>query len=90
VPTSQVAAYGVKLRHEVEMIAHSCGVPEPRRLRRFHVRIVQDNGLSVPLNQLFPSPDEADNSPIAAIAAGKAGPRQQPAPPADVRVPGQL
>jgi glutamate synthase domain-containing protein 2 len=86
----QVANYCTNIRHEVEMIAHSCGVPEPRRLRRFHVRIVQDNGLSVPLNQLFPSPDEADNTPIAAIAASKAGPRPQPARPADVPLPGQV
>ncbi len=34
------------------IIAHSCGVPEPRRLRRYHCRIVQDNGRSIPLNEL--------------------------------------
>ncbi len=50
----RVANYCKNLVHEVETIAHSCGVSEPRRLRRFHVRIVQDDGRSVPLNELYP------------------------------------
>jgi hypothetical protein len=31
-------------------------VDDPRDLRRFHARIVQDNGLSLPLDRLFPEP----------------------------------
>ncbi len=86
----QVANYCSNIRHDVEMIAHSCGVSEPRRLRRYHVRVVQGDGISVPLNRLFPSPDEADNSPIPAIAADSSGLSLQPAPPANVLVPGQF
>jgi glutamate synthase domain-containing protein 2 len=86
----QVASYCANIRHDVEMIAHSCGVSEPRRLRRYHVRIVQGNGISVPLNQLFPSPDEADNSPIPAMTADKAGLSLQSALSADVPVPAQF
>ncbi len=50
----RVAHYCQNLVHEVETIAHSCGVPEPRRLRRHHVRIVQDNGQSIPMDTLYP------------------------------------
>ncbi len=52
----RVANYCKELVHEVETIAHSCGVHEPRRLRRHHVRIVQDDGRSIPLDELYPSP----------------------------------
>ncbi|MEM6852480.1 MAG: FMN-binding glutamate synthase family protein, partial [Pseudomonadota bacterium] len=54
----RVAQYCQNLVHEVEIIAHSCGVPEPRRLRRHHLRIVQDDGRSIPLDVLHP-PSEA-------------------------------
>jgi hypothetical protein len=57
--------------HEVEVIAHSCGVPEPRRLKRFHVRIVQNNGKSLPMNELYPSDDPTDNDPNAAREAAE-------------------
>lgn len=53
----KVASYAKNLIHQVEVIAHSCGVDEPRKLRRKHVRIVQDDGRSVPLNILYPRPD---------------------------------
>jgi glutamate synthase domain-containing protein 2 len=43
-----------KVRYGVGVIAHSCGVPHPRALKRFHVRIVQANGKSVPLDELYP------------------------------------
>ncbi len=42
-----------KLRYGVGLIAHSCGVPEPRLLRRHHVRVVQDTGRSVLLSDLY-------------------------------------
>lgn len=44
-----------KMRYGVGMIAHSCGVHHPRLLKRFHCRIVQDTGKSVPLNELYPA-----------------------------------
>ncbi|MDX5592003.1 FMN-binding glutamate synthase family protein [Pseudovibrio sp. SPO723] len=50
----RVARYCESLRKEVEMIAHSCGVDDARRLSREHVRVVQANGLSVPLDTLYP------------------------------------
>jgi glutamate synthase domain-containing protein 2 len=52
----RVARYSKTMRKEIGIIAHSCGVPEPRRLRRFHCRIVQDDGRSVSLDELYPEP----------------------------------
>jgi len=51
----RVYQYAKNMRKEVGILAHSCGVPEPRRLQRFHCRIVQANGLSVPLDEFYPS-----------------------------------
>lgn len=51
----KVSAYAKEIILEVEIIAHSVGVAEPRLLRRRHVRIMQDNGRSVPMNKLYPS-----------------------------------
>ena len=39
---------------EVGMIAHSCGVPNPRRLARNHCRIVMPSGSSMPLDEIYP------------------------------------
>ncbi len=51
----KVAHYARGIIHEVETIAHSVGVSEPRELRRRHVRIVQPDGHSVPMNLIQPS-----------------------------------
>jgi len=50
----RVRRYSENMRKEIGIIAHSCGVTEPRKLRRFHCRIVQDDGRSVPLNEIYP------------------------------------
>jgi glutamate synthase domain-containing protein 2 len=50
----RVKRYSETMRKEVGVIAHSCGVSEPRQLRRYHCRIVQDDGRSIPLNDLYP------------------------------------
>ena len=50
----RVRRYAEAMHKEIGIIAHSCGVPEPRRLRRFHCRIVQDDGRSIPLDELYP------------------------------------
>ena len=38
---------------EVEIIAHACGVDEPRELQREHLMIVQASGRSKPFNQVW-------------------------------------
>ena len=55
--SKRVASYIKNLVQEVDVIAHSCGVWEPRCLRRKHVRIVQSNGRSVALEDLHPWPE---------------------------------
>ena len=51
----KVSLYAKAVTKELEMIAHSVGVGEPREMRRRHVRIVQADGTSIPLNQIRPS-----------------------------------
>ena len=51
---NKVANYVHNMNHAVEIIAHSCGVKEPRKLNRKHVRIVQNNGRSISMNDLYP------------------------------------
>ncbi|RUM94163.1 MAG: FMN-binding glutamate synthase family protein, partial [Thiothrix sp.] len=50
----RVKHYVENMVYEVGVIAHSCGVREPRELRRFHARIVTANGRSVTLEELYP------------------------------------
>ncbi len=57
----RVMYYCKNMNYEVGVIAHSCGVPEPRRLRRYHARVVDQAGISIPLDQLHPEPANADN-----------------------------
>ena len=53
----RVARYHDNLVHDVELIAHSCGVREPRQLKRYHARQVIQNGTSKPLDELYPYPE---------------------------------
>ena len=55
----RVAHYARNVMREVGVIAHSCGVDDPRKLRRSHCRIVADDGKSVPLERLYPYPATA-------------------------------
>ncbi|MBB3225494.1 glutamate synthase domain-containing protein 2 [Luteibacter sp. Sphag1AF] len=52
----RVFHYATNLMYEVGVIAHSCGVKEPRQLRREHCRVVANDGLSVSLGKLHPYP----------------------------------
>ena len=51
-----------KLEKEVGVIAHSCGVSNPRALRRYHCRVVQADGRSIPMNELYPDIVKADRA----------------------------
>jgi hypothetical protein len=52
---------------EVGIIAHSCGVTSPRALNRSHARVVQGNGTSLGMDEIFPDVQEesdcAQNTP---------------------------
>ena len=62
----RVNEYAGQMTREIGIIAHSCGVPEPRRLRRYHCRIVTETGRSVPLDELYPTAEPRENR----VAAG--------------------
>jgi glutamate synthase domain-containing protein 2 len=51
----RVYHYAETMKKEVGMIAHSCGVSEPRQLQRSHCRVVMESGRSVSLDTIFPN-----------------------------------
>lgn len=53
----RVANYHKYIQYGVGLLAHSCGVTHARNLDRKHVRIIQDNGLSIALDKLHPYSD---------------------------------
>ncbi|GLQ35780.1 FMN-binding glutamate synthase family protein [Amylibacter marinus] len=55
--SEKVANYAKEMIHEVEVLAHSVGVAEPRQIRRKHIRVVQENGQSISLARMYPRPD---------------------------------
>ena len=55
--SERVYHYATNVMREVGIIAHSCGVEEPRELDRTHCRVMGDDGISVPLVKLFPYPE---------------------------------
>ena len=57
----KVANYVDNITKTVEVIAHSCGVKEVRLLNRTHVRIVQIDGKSIPMDELCPLCAEGEN-----------------------------
>ena len=52
--SQRVANYAQSVRAEVAVIAHACGVQEPRQLQRQHCRIVQGDGSSLALDSISP------------------------------------
>ena len=50
----RVMNYAKNMTKEVGIIAHSCGVKAPRELKRYHARVVMQNGLSASLSELYP------------------------------------
>ena len=50
----RVAEYAKSVIHDVEMIAHSCGLKDPSEFRRRHAQIVTGIGKSKTLEQEFP------------------------------------
>ena len=46
-----------KIHYGIGLIAHSCGVKHPRELSRHHCRIVQSDGKSIALDELYPEPE---------------------------------
>ena len=53
----RVASYAQQLVYGVGLIAHSCGVAQPRALNRHHVRVIEHSGLSKCLAEIYPLPE---------------------------------
>jgi len=53
----RVAAYAHWVNHEVNVIAHSCGLHNAREFTREHARIIQHAGVSMPLSEIYPEPE---------------------------------
>jgi glutamate synthase domain-containing protein 2 len=56
----RVKNYCHNMNYEVGVIAHACGVEEPRRLSRHHARVVTDTGKSISVKDLHKLPMNAD------------------------------
>ena len=52
---ARVAHYAHNLMHEVEVIAHSCGVAEPSLLTREHAQIINEMGGPEALTAIYPN-----------------------------------
>jgi len=50
----RVMQYAKNMQKEIGVLAHSCGVSEPRLLKRKHARIVQANGRSTSMVDIYP------------------------------------
>ena len=51
---SRVGHYALNMHKEVNIIARSCGVSDPRLLKREHMRFITDNGMAVNYTELYP------------------------------------
>lgn len=54
---TRVANYAKKISYGVGLIAHSCGVQQPRGLSRKHVRIIEHGGRSKLFSEVYPTPE---------------------------------
>ncbi|MCL4151051.1 UNVERIFIED_CONTAM: hypothetical protein GTU68_041662 [Idotea baltica] len=52
----RVMHYAENMHKEIGVLAHACGVSEPRLLRRKHARIVLENGNSKSMAEIYPKP----------------------------------
>lgn len=59
---TRVANYALNLRSELMMIVRSLGLKSPSELRREHVYMVQSNGKSMPLSEVWPYPSPASSN----------------------------
>jgi glutamate synthase domain-containing protein 2 len=50
----RVYSFAMTMTREINMIAHACGVAEPRQLKRSHCRIVSETGRTRLLSEVYP------------------------------------
>ena len=64
----RVKHYVENMVYEVGVIAHSCGVREPRDLKRHHARIVTESGHSISLSETYDQPTAANHAGPGTLA----------------------
>jgi glutamate synthase domain-containing protein 2 len=52
--SERVYHFARKMMYDVGMIAHSCGVTEARQLSREHMQIINEQGIPMEMNRVFP------------------------------------
>jgi glutamate synthase domain-containing protein 2 len=65
--SKRVAAYARRVAYDVGMIAHSCGVPEPRGLQRHHMRVIESSDKSYGMQEMDPIPTARAEYAAAAV-----------------------
>jgi glutamate synthase domain-containing protein 2 len=50
----RVMNYAARIHYGVGLIAHACGVPHARALERKHVRLIQADGKSMRMSEIYP------------------------------------
>jgi len=55
--SDRVASYAKNLMHEVCLLAHSCGVDDPREFERSHIHVISERGMPRPVVDLIPLPE---------------------------------
>ncbi|MEL7543247.1 MAG: FMN-binding glutamate synthase family protein [Pseudomonadota bacterium] len=68
----RVANFVEKITYGTRLIAHSCGAKSVRGLKRYHCRVVLENGRSVPFDELYPNaapmqPGDVESVSVAGI-----------------------
>ena len=63
----RVHHYATKLHNDMAVIAHSCGVKEPRELQRQHTQIISAEGLPEAMEERYPIPARRED--IIAVRA---------------------
>ena len=61
----RVSQFANAMHKEVAILAHSCGVVEPRQLARRHVHQIDAQGIPQPMLEVFPEYRSVDNDLIA-------------------------
>ncbi len=57
VKSKRVANYAHWMNHEIDVLAHSCGLHNAREFIRDHIRIVDRPGHSLALSEIYPCPE---------------------------------
>ena len=52
------------MHKEIYVIARSCGVLEPRSLKRMHAELINEKGVSVPMTIMYPDAMPLDQTSL--------------------------